>query len=284
MRRYLLAAVAAAAIATPALARDGSPYVGIEGGLMIVEDLNQDVTIGADRYNDGLSIDFKSSFDVDAIAGYDFGPFRAEAELGYKRLRTDEVSLSPALAGDLGVTNDDGVLIGNFDISESGSVLSLMGNGMLDFGNDDGWSGFVGGGVGRARVKLAGDSDSAFAWQVIAGVRKAVSANIDVGLKYRMFTTGKLNFSDDFDDGLSVVGISSQGKLRTHSLLASLIFNFGAPPAPVVVAPPVVETPPPPPPATQTCYDGSVILATDVCPQPPVETPPPPPEPTPERG
>ena len=283
MRRYLLAAVAAAAIATPALARDGSPYVGVEGGLMIVEDFNQDVTIGADRYNDGISIDFKRGFDLDAIAGYDFGPFRAEAEIGYKRLRTDEVSLSPALAGDLGVTDENGVSIGNFDISERGSVLSLMGNGMLDFGNDDGWSGFVGGGIGRARVKLAGDRDSAFAWQVIAGVRKAVSANIDVGLKYRMFTTGKLNFSDDFDDGIDVVGISSRGKLRTHSLLASLIFNFGAPPAPVVVVPPVVEAPPPPP-ATQTCYDGSVILATDVCPQPPVETPPPPPEPTPERG
>jgi len=285
MRRYLLAAVAAAAIATPALARDGSPYVGVEGGLMIVEDMDQDVTIGAERYNDGISIDFKRGLDVDAIAGYDFGSFRVEGELGYKRLRTDEVSLSPALAGDLGVTDANGVSGGNFDISSRGSVISLMGNGMLDFGDDDGWAGYVGGGIGRARVKLAGDRDSAFAWQVIAGVRKAVSANIDVGLKYRMFTTGKLRFNDDFDDGVDVVGISSRGKLRTHSLLASLIFNFGAPPAPVVVAPPVVETPPPPPPpATQTCYDGSVILATDVCPQPPVEPAPPPPEPAPERG
>ena len=40
--------------------------------------------------------------------------------------------------------------------------------------------------------------------------------------------------------------------------------------------------PPPPPPATQTCPDGSVILATDVCPAPP--PPPPPPPPAPERG
>ena len=47
---------------------------------------------------------------------------------------------------------------------------------------------------------------------------------------------------------------------------------------PAVVAPP----PPPAPPATQTCPDGSVILATDVCPAPP--PPPPPPAPEPERG
>ena len=53
-----------------------------------------------------------------------------------------------------------------------------------------------------------------------------------------------------------------------------------APIAPVeVVAPP---PPPPPPPATQTCADGSVILATEACPVPP--PPPPPPPPAPERG
>jgi iron complex outermembrane recepter protein len=50
-------------------------------------------------------------------------------------------------------------------------------------------------------------------------------------------------------------------------------------PEPVVAAPP---PPPPAPPATQTCPDGSVILATETCPVPP--PPPPPPPPAPERG
>ena len=51
-------------------------------------------------------------------------------------------------------------------------------------------------------------------------------------------------------------------------------------PAPYVAPP----APPPPPeaPATQTCADGSVILATAACPVPP--PPPPPPAPAPERG
>ncbi len=52
-------------------------------------------------------------------------------------------------------------------------------------------------------------------------------------------------------------------------------------PAPVVPAAPP-PPPPPPPPATQTCPDGSVILATETCPVPP--PPPPPPPPAPERG
>lgn len=60
---------------------------------------------------------------------------------------------------------------------------------------------------------------------------------------------------------------------------------FGPSPEPVVV---VAPPPPPPPvevaPATQTCADGSVILATDICPAPPVEVAPPAPEPAPERG
>ncbi|MEO7276473.1 MAG: TonB-dependent receptor [Sphingomicrobium sp.] len=61
-------------------------------------------------------------------------------------------------------------------------------------------------------------------------------------------------------------------------------YKFGAasppPPPPLAIAPP--PPPPAPPPATQTCADGSVILATDACPAPPL--PPPPPAPEPERG
>ncbi|HEX8225072.1 MAG TPA: TonB-dependent receptor [Allosphingosinicella sp.] len=67
---------------------------------------------------------------------------------------------------------------------------------------------------------------------------------------------------------------------RTYGL--TLRAKFAPPPA--VAAEPFVAPPPPPPapPATQTCPDGSVILATDSCPLPP--PPPPPPAPEPERG
>ncbi len=59
--------------------------------------------------------------------------------------------------------------------------------------------------------------------------------------------------------------------------------RFAAPrPMPEIEPAPL---PPPPPPATQTCPDGSVILATDVCPPVPEPyVPPPPPPPAPERG
>jgi outer membrane immunogenic protein len=60
---------------------------------------------------------------------------------------------------------------------------------------------------------------------------------------------------------------------------------FGPSAEVVEIAPP---PPPPPPvevaPATQTCADGSVILATEVCPAPAPYVPPAPPEAAPERG
>ncbi len=161
-----------------------------------------------------------------------------------------------------------------------------MANALLDFGDDDGWKGYVGAGVGVARVKYRAftdtgnvgfsDSDSALAWQAIAGFSKAVTPNVDVGLKYRWFNTRRLNFGND--DAL--VPWRLDGKFHSHSLLASLVYNFWtpAPPPP----PAAVEVPVAPPPATQTCPDGSVVLATDTCPQAPVAPPPPPPEP--ERG
>ena len=65
--------------------------------------------------------------------------------------------------------------------------------------------------------------------------------------------------------------------------LAGITYKFGTP-APALAEAPLVAPPPPPapPPATQTCSDGTVVLATDACPMAPPPPPPPPPEP--ERG
>jgi len=263
MRKYLLAAVAAAAITSPAMARDGSGYVGIDLGPTIVEDMKVDVEdIDGTRFNDYLVIDHKTGYDVGVLAGYDFGAFRAEGEVAYKRAKHSDYTL-------------DGI---QFDGDGRSSSLSAMANLLLDFGADDGWQGFVGGGVGIARTKVADLKDSGFAWQALAGVRYPISDNIDFGLKYR-FYNHDIDSDVDFTDVDDVLG-DADARFRSHSLLASLTFNFGSAPPPP--PPPVVEPappPPPPPPATQTCPDGSVILATDACPVPPPPPPPPPPEP-----
>ena len=70
------------------------------------------------------------------------------------------------------------------------------------------------------------------------------------------------------------------GQPRTIGL--TLRHRFASEPEVVMAPPPPPPPPPPAAPATQTCADGSVILATDACPLPPA--PPPPPAPEPERG
>jgi opacity protein-like surface antigen len=277
MRKFLLAAAAVSAIATPAMARDGSPYVGIEAGALFARDLNFDLVYddGEVIYDGVFGIDHKTGTDIDLIGGYDFGMFRLELELGRKRASHDEYTFSDAEVA--GAVDGDGRT----------RVFSIMGNALADFGSDDGLGFYVGGGVGTAKTKLTFNDtdvgqlsvkDSSLAWQLLAGVRYAVSPNVDVGLKYRYFRT---KFDDNPGEGFDDIS----GKFRSHSLLASLIFNFGAP-AEVIAPPPpppepapYVEPAPAPAPATQTCPDGTVIAMDAVCPAPP-----PPPAPAGERG
>ena len=294
MKKFLFAAAAVAAIATPAAARDGAPYVGIEGGILMPRDIDGDVDVDFTAgglpdvaADDVFQVDYKMGRDIDVIAGYDFGMFRIEGEAAWKRAKFDDIEFDDSIDNDL---EDETFDEGDVDINGRTKVRSLMVNGLVDIPVGTNMDAFVGAGIGRARARLGGQSDKARAVQLLAGVRTAVSDNIDVGLKYRYFRTGKLDFATqqafngdidadgDVDAGLITVG--SNKRFTSHSLLASLIFNFGAPAveaAPVIAAPP----PPAPAPATQTCPDGSVILATDVCPAPP---PPPPPAPVGERG
>ena len=68
MRRYILAAVAATAIASPAAARDNSGYVGVEGGIWMVQDVDLDTHINTaaprQDFADGLDVDHKTGFDT----------------------------------------------------------------------------------------------------------------------------------------------------------------------------------------------------------------------------
>jgi outer membrane protein OmpA-like peptidoglycan-associated protein/opacity protein-like surface antigen len=252
MRKLAIAvALASTALATPALARDKAWYVGVEGGAMIVEDINFD--IGAVPTT--AKVNHNYGYDVDGVVGYDFGMFRVETEVGYRSASVDTLTASNTTLG-----NVDGKT----------SALSFMLNGMLDFGDDDGLQGFVGGGVGVARVKgkyalntygnFVDDSDTVFAWQAIAGIRAPLTKNIDATLKYRFFNAENVKLVD-------VTGRTLDGRFRSHSILGGFTFNFGGsepppPPVPVPPPPPPPEPTPPPPPApiVVPCSPGPFIV------------------------
>src|ERR1044072_8818722 len=82
----LTIALASTALASPALARDGSWYVGAHGGGVNIEDMGTTVT-GAPTSNSTWNTN--TGYDVDGVIGYDFGMFRLETEVAWKRAYTD---------------------------------------------------------------------------------------------------------------------------------------------------------------------------------------------------
>jgi outer membrane protein OmpA-like peptidoglycan-associated protein len=261
MRKLVIGmAMASTALASPALARDDAWYVEVDGGVMVVQDLEFDINGVADD----LTFDTEKGYDFGGIVGYDFGPFRLEAEASYRE--TDVDSITVGTGGFPAGTNGNLGVAGTADARGGASALSFMVNGLFDFGPDDGLQGFVGGGLGVARTAIDGritesgapgldDSDSGFAWQLLAGVRAPLSDRWDVGVKYRLFNASGVGLVDR-------AGRDLDTRFRSHSLLGTLTYNFGEPPAPP--PPPVVVTPPPPP-----------VVVTPPPPRP--VTPPPPP-------
>ncbi len=263
-------ALATTALSTPALARDDAWYVGVEGGAMLVEDIDWDV--GATI--DSTTVDHRAGFDVGGTVGYDLGAVRLEAEVGYRAANVTGLRSTTTFPVVTGAGATVLAPAGTYDgAGGRTSALSFMVNALWDFGDDDGIQGFVGPGLGVARVKsrLAlntngnglDDSDTVVAWQAVAGVRAPINDNIDVTLKYRFFNAPGVELVD-------AAGRDWYGRFRSHSILGGLTFNFGAPePAPEPAAPEPAPTPPPPvveqpapPPAVQ-CTPGPYIVFFD---------------------
>lgn len=273
VRKLILAALLTGIIATPVSAHDKNFYAGIEGGVWDISTLT-----GRDASrNTKISGQFDTGYDVDVIGGYDWGLIRTEGELAYKRANFQTV---------------EGVFYSNGHTDGYAQAFTGTVNVLVDFEIRPGFHLYAGPGIGygwfklHPRVqrnfggtsKLKDENASGLYGQLIAGASFAVTPRIDFGLKARHIQSQHLSYDAGIFGNL-------RGKFKTNSLLASLVYNFGAARVAPVTVPPVIvpapEAAPTPPPATQTCADGSVILASDACPPPP---PPPPPPAAPERG
>lgn len=288
MKKLAMAAAAAGAIASPAFAAATGPYVGVEGGVTLPPSTDYDVTVTngttSTTYNDGYHAKYKVGYDVDLLAGYKLGLLRLEAEGGYQRARIKDLNVSSTLLSDVGTAAGTTVTTANLGVGDHVGVTKLMANALIDGDFGGGFGGYAGGGAGRAWTNFSGDKDSAWAFEGIAGLRYALTPNVDAGVKYEYFRTGRLNFDDAFAANGVNFTTRADGRYVSHNILASLVYNFNSREAvaPAAAAPP--PPPPPPAPATQTCPDGSVIEATASCPAPPPPPPPPPPAQRGERG
>ena len=210
MRKLVIGmALASTAFATPALAREGSWYLQLDFGPMIVEDSTFD--IGTVKNASRLDSDY--GYDGGAAIGYDFGAFRLETEASYRSADND--SYTRTVAG--GTINNP---------AGDANALTFMVNGLLDFGPDNGIQGFIGGGAGIGRVSYEvnaftglDDTDTGFAWQALAGVRAPLSDSWDVGIKYRFLNIDNV-------DLVGGNGSAYKTRWRSHSLMGSLVYNL----------------------------------------------------------
>lgn len=262
MRKFAVAlALTTTALAGPAVARDKSWYVGLEAGANLVQNQLFDITrpgAGAVVVEDGIRARHEIGYDVGGNIGYDFGGFRAEFEVAYKDNNLDQTTFEQAIPAipisvgfGVGATRVPTLGVNSTAADGNARVLSFMANGLFDFGGKDNDIGaYLGGGAGIARVQhyqyqnakfgpaFINDSDTGFAWQILAGVYKPLSDHVDLGLKYRFFNVPTV-------DTFTTNGLATSTRYRSHSLMVTLAYNFfDAPPPP---PPPAPMAPPPPP-------------------------------------
>ena len=233
---FIAAALASSALAGTARADSAGPYITFEGGAVMHERTDINSAQGFEH-----SDRFKTGWEAGGAFGYDFGHYRLEAEGFYNRASLREhyrPNGTPLPNGDF--TSSNG-LAGHTD------TYAAMGNMLFGLGHWGGIKTFAGGGIGYARTHLVevvpatgllADHAQGFAWQALAGFTLPIGRMVDLGFKYRYFRP------DGADKFVFADGTSRQGSLRSHSLLATLTFNFGTPAEPVVEA----AAPPPPPP------------------------------------
>ena len=232
-------------------------YLGLEAGVAQPLAFNASATNtvtnpGTPSVLNALDVHQKTGWDVDGVVGYDLGRFSAEIEAGFKRYGIGAISYNNATVP-IEVTGEQHGA-GTYDGGGRTGVLSVLFNGIVNLGQRGAaWRGFVGGGVGLARISsgewtLAGrsaatvvgataaagtntdksvaiptyfsdDNASAFAWQAIAGVRHPITDKIDLSLKYRFFDVPGLRLRTESGNPIN-------GNLRSHSLLIGATFHL----------------------------------------------------------
>lgn len=150
-----------------------------------------------------MSYDTGSAFS--AALGLRTGTGRIEAEVGYKKADLKKLTI-------------DG--FGSGTVDGETTVLSVMGNGYIDFGNTPTVKPYVMGGIGGAKLTIksvdmdADEDDTVFAYQLGIGCGIALSeaATFDIGYRY-------MGTSDaDFNGTTATYG--------SHNIMAGLRFDF----------------------------------------------------------
>ena len=180
------------------------PYFAARLGVCFLED----ATLSEEGVPFTVDTEFDTGIGVEAAMGYDFGMFRAEGEIGYRKNDVDTFSI-------LGVS-----LVGGGDID----ALSFMVNGYLDFENQTALTPYIGAGVGVAKVSandisiggvaLSDEDDTVFAYQLGVGIGYSVTESLTIDLAYKYFATEDPDFE------------GTKAEYGSHNILFGVRINF----------------------------------------------------------
>jgi OOP family OmpA-OmpF porin len=224
------ACLALGAVLFAGSARAQTFYLGGEGGWSNLEDQTS--------HGKGIATSrsrFASGFAAGARAGYEWGPWRFEEEYVYHSNDLNSLTLGGVKLPKVSGGRESHAIMTNvlYDFNLGWPVTPHVGAGIGAVNIID--HAHAGGGVG----KLFQDDDWQFGYQAIGGLRYNATPNLALDLDYRYLATTDPTFRLP-----KAHAIRYTSGYETHTLMASLVYRFGPPPAPPVVAPPAPMAPP----------------------------------------
>jgi outer membrane protein OmpA-like peptidoglycan-associated protein len=210
-------------------ARAQTFYLGGEAGWSMLED-QTDRAAGLPKVRKS----FDSGFAAGARAGYEWGPWRFEEEYIYHSNDLSSFSVGGVPAAGVSGSRQSHALMTNllYDINLGWPVTPHVGVGIgaVDI-------------IDRAHAKgfgtVTNDDDWQLGYQAIGGLRYNVTPAVALDLDYRYLATTDATFRVP-----GVPGAHYKSGYNTHTLMASMVYRFGPPPAPPVAAPPLPAAPP----------------------------------------
>lgn len=222
MKRFFISAafgLVTGSVLVSAQPNPSGPYVRTGLGASFVNDISVDEFYGPVPGGE-MKLDTGIRFDV--AVGYEFNPYlSAEMEFGWTWNEVNSIT---------GLTVSDGSY-GNFPFLANVILqLPLMNGRLIPY-----IGGGVGGSVGsfdadyisNGFVAITGnDTDIAFAYQGMAGVRYLFNDSMSAGLAYKYMGTGDTTFYEGITFAGGTSGSFGIGSTATHSIQATFTFRF----------------------------------------------------------
>lgn len=203
----------------------GNLYVGIDGGwtdLMTLRNAVDVASQGPDKGQSAVSRErFSAGYNLGGHAGYQWGPWRLEGEVDYRRNDSHGLQMITPV-------NRPGRAAG-----AERHAISELANLIYDF--DLGWpvTPHIGGGIGAAEVtrnltNMFGgthDTVTVFAYQALGGVRYQINPLLAFDIDYRYFATRPTNFISTNPDLI-------KSEYKSHNVVIGLSYLLGVPTQP----------------------------------------------------